>query len=77
MTFQYITSIILWSLYTIIPSGILWYINYDPHILDSVALSNWEVHYFLLVFALGTGLGIYKVIERSRNFKNYLTTKNQ
>ena len=73
MKFQYIFSIIFWSIYTIVPSGIMWYVNHNPHVLDDIALMGWEVHYFLFVFALCTGLGIYKTIERTKDFKKYLT----
>jgi len=77
MKFQYITSIILWSLYVLVCIGILYSIRYDAWVIETLALSKSEFYYFALIFMICGGAGAYKVIERTKNFKKYLTNKNQ
>ena len=77
MKFQYIISIILWSLYVMASAGILWAMKYNGWVIQNLDLSQSEFYYFGIVFIIFMCTGIYKAIEKIKIFRKYLTYKGE
>jgi hypothetical protein len=60
-------------MYSLGSIGLLLFIRYNSWALNALDLSTWELYYGAGVLLFCSGAGIYKVVERLKKLKKYLT----
>ena len=73
MKFQYIFSIVFWSFYITMCGVIIWSINYNEWVKNALDFSISEFIWMHIMMTICFSAGVYKLVERSKKFKKYLT----